>query len=138
MTEMNAIEEAKREQRRQHVPPTSAYQQLVAPTASRSYCLTICTCKEQIQYAPVSNRVSAFVPFSPPRTEDLLNETPGNSESTRESSIYYSTTDIPSNTKGSSELDETPAEEPLQSMIGSNNDDEYEEDDEQRKSCSIV
>ena len=34
--------------------------------------------------------------------------------------------------------DETPAEEPLQSMIGSNNDDEYEEDDEQRKSCSIV
>ena len=137
MTEMNAIEEAKREQRRQQVPPTSAYQQLVAPTASRSIALPSVRVGAN-PVAPVSNRVSAFVPFSPPRTEDLLNETPGNSESTRESSIYYSTTDIPSNTKGSSELDETPAEEPLQSMIGSNNDDEYEEDDEQRKSCSIV
>lgn len=119
------------------VPPTSAYQQLVAPTASRSIALPSVRVGAN-PVAPVSNRVSAFVPFSPPRTEDLLNETPGNSESTRESSIYYSTTDIPSNTKGSSELDETPAEEPLQSMIGSNNDDEYEEDDEQRKSCSIV
>ena len=105
MTEMNAIEEAKREQRRQHVPPTSAYQQLVAPTASRSIALPSVRVGAN-PVAPVSNRVSAFVPFSPPRTEDLLNE--------------------------------TPAEEPLQSMIGSNNDDEYEEDDEQRKSCSIV
>ena len=136
MTEMNAIEEAKREQRRQHVPPTSAYQQLVAPTAARSIAIPSVRVGAS-PVAPVSNRVSAFVPFSPPRTEDPLNETPGNPESTRESSIYYSTSDIPSNTKGSSELDETPAEEPLQSMIGSNSD-EYEEDDEQRKSCSVV
>ena len=83
---MNAIEEAKREQRRQHVPPTSAYQQLVAPTASRSIALPSVRVGAN-PVAPVSNRVSAFVPFSPPRTEDLLNETPGNSESTRESSI---------------------------------------------------
>lgn len=134
---MNAIEEAKREQRRQHVPPTSAYQQLVAPSASRSISIPSVRVGAN-KVAPVSNRVSAFVPFSQQRAEDSMNDTPGIAMSTRESSIYYSTSDIPSNTKETSELDETAAEEISQSIMVSNISEEYEEDDEQRKSCSIV
>ena len=137
--EMNAIEEAKREQRRQHVPPASTYQQLVAPTTSRSIIMPSVRAGA-VQPSHVGNRTSAFTPYSSTtRNEDLSNENHITPLSTRESSIYYSTTDIPSNTKESSEVGESPPEEvPSQSMMESNSSEDYEGDDEQRKSCSIV
>ena len=136
---MNAIEEAKREQRRQHVPPASTYQQLVAPTTSRSIIMPSVRAGA-VQPSHVGNRTSAFTPYSSTtRNEDLSNENHITPLSTRESSIYYSTTDIPSNTKESSEVGESPPEEvPSQSMMESNSSEDYEGDDEQRKSCSIV